>query len=290
MAGLRTLHPCQAELGEGPVWDPVEQALWWVDIHARALYRLDWSSGAVERFTAPDVIGSFALRARGGMVVALQSGLFTFDPRTGESAPIVQPESHIPTNRFNEGKCDRLGRFWAGTMSDVAREPTGSLYRLDPDGTLTTVFGDVIVPNCLAFNPDNRFMYFADTWRHVIRRHPFDLTSGRIGEPEVFVDLHGRPGAPDGGTVDAEGCLWNAEFGGGRVVRYTPEGKIDRVVELPVTQITCCAFAGPALDTLVITTAKRRLDEAERARQRQAGDLFAIDVGVKGLPETRFAG
>ncbi|CAN0433298.1 unnamed protein product, partial [Phaeothamnion confervicola] len=231
-------------LGECPLWDEHEGVLWWVDSRGPALRRWDPATGDVRSVALPSVVGSVAFRAGGGMLAALHSGIHFLDPASGALEPAAQPEAHLPENRFNDGRCDRAGRFWAGTMSDARRDPTGSLYRLAPDLACTKVRGDIIVPNAIAWSPDNRTMYFADTYRQVIRAWDFDLAAGVVSNERVLVDTAGHPGKPDGSCVDADGCLWNAEYGGWRLVRYTPAGKIDRVVDMPVANPTCCCFGG----------------------------------------------
>jgi sugar lactone lactonase YvrE len=281
---------CANELGEAPIWCDRELALYWVDVRAPALHRYDPVSGRADRWALPDLAGSFAVRERGGMLLALRSGFHAFDPRTGAVQPLLDPEADQPDNRFNDGKCDRRGRFWAGTMRDVVRVPAGALYRLDPDLTCHRMLTGIVVPNSLAWSPDDRVMYFADTADARILAYPYDPDAGRLGTPRVLGEPGSSPGKPDGSTVDEAGCLWNARYGGGCVARYTPDGRLDRLVELPVTQVTSCAFGGRALDTLFITTATQRMTPEARAREPLAGGLFAVDVGVKGLPEPRFAG
>ncbi len=211
------------------------------------------------------------------------------DPGSGALKLVAAPERDIPGNRFNDGRCDRGGRFWAGTMSDGPREPTGSLYRLDPDGSCESMRSGIVIPNSIAWSPDDRVMYFADTYVNTIWAYDFDLATGAMRNERVFADCSNQPGRPDGSCVDAEGCLWNAEYGGWRVVRYTPDAKIDRVIELPVSNPTCCCFGGKDFDTLYICTARQRLTPEQLAREPLAGGLFAARPGVRGLPEARFA-
>jgi sugar lactone lactonase YvrE len=276
-------------LGECPLWNDREGALYWVDSRAPAVCR--WRpGGAREHWPMPELVGSIAFREAGGLLVALQSGVYRFDLDSHAIAPVFTPAAELSTNRFNDGRCDRRGRFWVGTMSDVSREPLGSLYRLAPDGASQPVFGDVIVPNSLGWSPDDTRMYFADTYRQVIYRFDFDAGEGVLSNRQVFSDLTGSPGRPDGSAVDADGCLWNCEYAGGRVVRYTPDGRVDRVVTMPVANPTCCAFGGPDLRTLYITTARQRLSPEQLSAQPLAGSVFAIDAGVSGLPEARFGG
>ncbi len=276
-------------LGESPVWSAGERKLYWVDSRAPAVRRFDPASGALESRALPALVGSIGLRARGGLVLALQSGFHAVDAFDASLQAICDPEADAPENRFNDGRCDRRGRFWAGTMNDRRRDPTGALYRLDPDHRCTRVRDDIIVPNSIAWSPDDRTMYFADTYRTVILAYPFDLDAGALGTPRTFADRFAR-GRPDGSTVDADGCLWNAEYAGGRVVRYTPRGEIDRIVELPVSQPTSCCFGGPDLEVLYVTTASQRLNPEQLAGEPLAGSVFAVAVGVRGLPEPAFGG
>jgi L-arabinonolactonase len=278
------------KLGEVPVWDVAEQALYWVDIEKRLLQRFRLADGDVRIWTMPERIGSFALRRDGGLVVAFESGFAFYDLETGAVERLAAPEAHIPTNRFNDGKCDREGRFWAGTMDDRLTAHSGGLYRLDPDLSCHRMDGGIGISNSLAWSPDDRTMYFADTLDRTIYRYDFDRSRGAVSNRRVFATTHARPGSPDGSTIDAEGFLWNAEWDGWAVVRYAPDGSVDRVVELPVEKPTSCMFGGPDLATLYVTSAVWDLTPAQRERQPQAGGLFAVDVGVRGLPEPRFAG
>ncbi len=276
-------------LGECPLWNEREQALYWVDSRAPAVHRFG-PGGKRERFSMPEIVGSIAFRETGGLLVALQTGVYSFDPESGARAPLFAPKDEPQTNRFNDGRCDRRGRFWVGTMSDVSREPLGTLYCVFPGGASRKVFGEVIVPNSIGWSPDDTRMYFADTYRQTIYRFDFDAEAGELKNRQVFSDISGQPGRPDGSAVDADGCLWNCEYAGGRVVRYAPDGRIDRVVTLPVANPTCCAFGDRDLRTLYVTSARQRLSPEQLASQPLAGSVFAFDAGVSGLPEARFGG
>lgn len=277
-------------LGESPIWSCAEQALYWIDSRAPRIYRLDPSTLDVQSCEAASVIGCIAFRASGGLIAATAEGIFAVDFATGATELLAAPANEPATNRFNDGRCDRRGRLWAGTMSDVSRDPLGALYKLEPDRRLHKMRSDIVVPNSIAFSPDDRTMYFADTYRTQILAYSFSLDDGVISAPRLFVDLTDRKGRPDGSAVDADGCLWNAEYAGGRVVRYTPRGEIDRVIELPISQPTCCCFGGSRLDTLYFTSATQRMTPEALAKEPLAGGLFAISVGVAGLPESAFAG
>lgn len=277
-------------LGEVPVWDVATQALWWIDIEGRLLQRLDWPTGAVTRWDLPERPGSFALREAGGLVVAFESGLAFFVPETGEIEWIARPEADRPRNRFNDGKTDRQGRFWAGTMDDRLTDRTGALYRLDPDLSVHRMETGIGISNALCWSPDDTKFYFADTLVQEIWAYDYDTATGDIAARSVFATTLDQPGNPDGSTIDAEGYMWNAQWDGWRLVRYAPDGSLDRVMDLPVQKPTSVMFGGPDLSTLFVTTAIWDLTGEALRAQPMAGSLLALDVGVRGLPETRFAG
>lgn len=279
-----------AALGECPVWDAASERLYWIDGIAPALLSCEVGGGAYRRIKLREKIGSFVLRANGGAVAALESGFAMLDLESGESEPITDPEADIPENRFNDGKCDAAGRFWAGTVQAGLTEPRGALYRLDPNGTATRMLGGLTVPNGLAWSPDGTIMYFADSPTGAIQACDFDADEGRIGEPRIFAEPGSAPGFPDGATVDAEGYLWSARWGGGCIARFAPDGRLDGTVKLPVSRVTSCAFGGPRLDRLFITTASVGLRRWKRWTQPKAGGLFVHEPGVAGLPEPRYAG
>jgi sugar lactone lactonase YvrE len=275
-------------LGECPLWDERERMLWWVDSRWPAVKRLDPATGAVMMLVLPEIVGSIAFVESGGLLAATKSGIHVLDAASGALEAKVDPERDMLDNRFNDGRCDRAGRFWAGTMSNVNREPVGALYRFEVDFTCTKLRNAIVVPNSLAFSPDGRRMYFADTWRNTIWSYDYDPADGAATNARVFADQ--GAGRPDGSCVDAEGCLWNADYGASRLVRYTPAGKVDRTVTLPVTNPTCCCFGGEDLRTLYVTTATQRLAPEDLAGQPLAGSLLALRPGVQGLAESRFAG
>lgn len=280
---------CHNRLGEVPVWDVREQALYWVDIEGKLLQRFRPATGAVDNWEMPERIACFALREKGGLIVAFASGIALYDLDSGAIDWIARPEADKPGNRFNEGKCDRDGRFWAGTMDDSLAAHTGALYRVDADLSVHKVFSEIGISNFFVWSLENDTFFFADTLDHAIYRFDYDHASGTVSNRRKIVDT-GPEGAPDGGTIDAEGCLWNAEWDGWRLVRYAPDGTVDRVVELPVQKPTSCMFGGPDLRTLYVTSAIWDLTPEKLRDQPQAGGLFAVDVGVAGVPEPRFAG
>jgi len=274
-------------LGESPLWDEIAQALWWVDIRRPALRRLDHATGRIDTWPMPDLVGAIALCDDGRLLVALPERIASFDPRTRALATIATPPAQVPGHRFNDGRCDRQGRFWVGTMHNVTRAPEGVLYRLDVDGSFDAKHGGICIPNSLAWSPDGRTMYFADSLRYTIFAYDFDPDKGEMSGERVFA-TSAQPAFADGSTIDAEGCLWNAEFNGWRVVRYAPDGRVERVIEVPTHRPTCCAFGGPDLDILFITTASQQMSADDLARQPLAGSLLAMKAGVRGLPEPRF--
>ncbi len=275
-------------LGESPLWDERAQCLYWVDIRRPAIRRLHPASGMIDSWPMPDLVGSIALTDEDRLLVALPHFVALFDPISGSLEAFASPPQHVPGHRFNDGRCDRQGRFWVGSMHNLTRAPEGVLYRLEGSGELEAVQGGICIPNSLAFSPDGRTMYFADSLRYTLFAYDYDPTTGRMGEQRVFATTE-PPGIPDGSTVDAEGYLWNAQFDAWRIVRYAPDGRIDRAIELPVQRPTCCAFGGADLATLYVTTASQKMSPAELLAQPLAGALLALDVGVRGLAEPRFA-
>ena len=283
----------KAAVGEGALWCEREGALWWVDIDGCALHRFDPSTGRNRTWPMPSRIGCFVLREAGGLVVALEDGFHFYDPVTGQLEPIVDPEADKPGNRFNDGTPDPRGRFIAGTMPMGPRQPVAALYRLSPDRACEKLFDGLTVTNGCAFSPDGRIFYFSDSEANIrtIWACDHDPDSGAMRNRRVFVDTHGLAGRPDGGTVDADGCYWMAGVGGWQLVRFTPEGAVERIIDMPCEKPTKIAFGGADLDTLYVTSIGAGLTPGTEVRQPHAGGLFALRVpGVRGLPQPRFAG
>jgi sugar lactone lactonase YvrE len=276
-------------LGESPVWDDRRGALWWVDIHGRSLHR--WSEihghGA---WPLPEQTACIGLCEGEGFICATRSGFSWFDPASGRRETLAQPLAGAKNVRFNDGRCDRRGRFWSGTVHELRDEGKAALYRLDPDGTCAPMFGDVTVSNGIAFSPDERTLYFADSHAKAMYAIAYDAMTGTLGERRLFVRFEPAWGMPDGATVDAEGCVWVAAIGGSRVLRFDPEGCLVREYPMPVSQPTSCEFGGDDLRTLYVTSARMRLDDEALFSQPLAGSLFALDVGVGGLAEPRYRG
>jgi len=277
----------QAVLGEGPVWVEREHALYWVDIQGSKVFRLH--DGDVRTWDTPIRVCSLAPRASGGFVAGTEDGIFFVDLDSGRFEPVADPEADRPGNRFNDGKVDRAGRFWAGTMDDKERDWAGTLYRLDADLACTAIDHGYRITNGPAFSPDGRLMYHSDTARQVT--YVFDLDeAGNAANRREFARFAAADGFPDGMTVDAEGCLWIAFWGGWCLRRYSPDAELRQKLDLPAAQITSCAFGGEGLRTLFVTSARRGLEGTELARQPFSGGLFAVDVGVSGIAELPFAG
>lgn len=316
-------------LGECPLWDDERQVLWWVDIRAPCLCQLDPATRTTTRWRLPDLVGSIALTDEGSqdspgrLLVALGSRIALFDPVASSplhtaqhasgswlepmSASVQDQRLHgearhglrtlcevpldHPDHRFNDGRCDPAGRFWVGTMNNITRGPEGRMFRLDASQGLLEVPSmarGLRIPNSLAFSPDGRTMYFADSLDHAIRAFDYDPSSGLPGASRPFADCT-PPAFPDGACVDTEGGVWSARFHGGCIVRHDPEGRLSRVIELPVRRPTSCAFGGRDLSTLYVTTTCQHMSDAECEAEPLAGRLLALDVGCRGLPEPRFA-
>jgi len=276
-------------LGESPLWHAAEQALYWVDVRGEALRRLDLAQGGIRHWDLPELVGCVVLRAGGGVLLALRSGIAALDLVSGAIKMLAAPYADLPDMRFNDGRCDRQGRLWAGSMNDVTRAPVGLLYRFDRDG-LTPVLDQVAIPNSLCWSPDGGTMYFSDGREPVIHSFSYDTVAGIPSQRREFARLPDGSGVPDGAAIDAEGFLWTAIYGGGAVNRYAPDGRLDFVLPLPVSQPTSCAFGGADFETLFITTARQRLPDEALQAQPLAGALLAIQVDARGLPEPEFRG
>lgn len=282
--------PVADVLGETPLWCTETQTLLWLDIDGGRLQRFHPASGRHDTFTFDGrYVGSLALmRQPGRVLLGIDLGLFVFDFTSGSTELLCQVEPADTDNRLNDGRCDAHGRFWVGTMDNQLHRPNGAFYRVDPDGAAERMFGDVIVSNTVALSPAQDRLYFSDTRRFTTWQFALDAAAGALSERRVFVDHTASKSRPDGACVDAQGFVWTAMFGGGRIVRYSPAGEVDRVIELPVANPTCACLGGPELKTLYITTARKFLARAELRNQPLAGSVLAIDVDVPGLPEQRF--
>lgn len=281
------VHAAGAVLGEGPVWVAGEQALYWLDIHGRRIYRYNPATGHYASWPTPFRIGAIAPRSTGGFVGGSERGFVLIDPDLRRFEVIADPEPDIAGNRFNDGKLDAHGRFWAGTMDDAEVAVTGALYRLDPDLGWARQDGGYAVPNGPTFSPDGRACYHTDSAAGTIYRFELD-DEGELGRKSVFARFGAGDGHPDGMTTDADGCLWIAFWDGWCVRRVSQAGQVVETIELPVQRPTSCAFGGADLDRLFVTSARVGLDASALARQPLAGGLFSFRPGTRGLPSASF--
>ena len=273
------------QLGEGPVWSARDGALYWVDILRQKLHRLRLNDGTTRSWTIPDLIGwVIERRHQPGFIAGLRSGFAELDLDPFAIRPLARPAMHLSGSRFNDAKADSAGRIYAGSMSMAADQPTGCLYRLDPNGDMTVLDKGYTIANGPAFSRDERYLYHTDSARRLIYR--FEVREGgALGERRSFVTFPENWGKPDGMTVDTEDHLWVAHWDGARVSRFAPDGSLQRSIDLPTPQITSCAFAGPALDRMFVTSAA-----TGREDDLHAGSLFEVDPGVRGLAPQTFGG
>jgi len=294
---------CANHLGEGPVWDVEEGRLYWVDgtgrrVNKPSIWRLDPKSGKAENWSIKRDVGALALRKKGGAVLALDDGFHFFDFQSGKLETVSLVDTEHSRTRLNDGKCDRSGRFFAGGMDDKEELKICALWRLDPDLSVTLVDDGIICSNGPCWSPDDKTFYFADTFQGEIWKYDYDLATGTPDNKRLFASFKSDPGVADGSTVDAEGCVWNAQLISGDLVRYAPDGSVERRIGMPVRNITSVVFGGDKLDEIYVTSMARVKHPAAHERfakeakpQFLAGSLFRITgLGIRGLPEPRFAG
>lgn len=289
---IEVLVDVKTTLGEGPLWDVDEQRLYWIDSFDGRVFRCTADGRELRAWDVPQKIGSMCLRQSGGAIVSLARGLHTLDFRTGEVSLIHDPEPDRPHNRLNDGKVDKQGRFVVGSMDTMEEGPNGALYRLDPDLSVTRLETGVIVSNGPCWSPDGTVFYFTDTWSGEISAYDYDQKAGTVHNKRCFCRMTRQDGgAFDGATVDADGCVWSAHVYAGRIVRYRPDGTLDRVIDMPVKKVTSVMFGGPELDILFVTSMAKPPLPRFPGDGIQRGSLFAIrDLGMRGVPEPRFAG
>lgn len=302
---IECIAECANHLGESPIWDVEEGRLYWVDGTGRRvgkpdLWRYDPRSGKVENWTIGRDIGALALRKDGGAVFALDDGFYFYDYDSGALELITRIEEDEPRSRLNDGKCDRRGRFFAGGMDDKEELGLCGLWRLDPDLTTTRIDDGIVCSNGPCWSPDDKTFYFADTFQGEFWAYDYDIEAGTVSNKRVFATTHDERGVADGSTVDAEGCMWNAQVTGGVLVRYTPDGEVERRIGMPVTNITSVNFGGDNLDEIYVTSMARVAHPGADAHghfavetkpQFGAGNLFRITgLGIQGVPEPRFGG
>lgn len=291
MGELERISEHAATLGEGPCWHTQAQLFYWVDIESNIVHVHDPGTGSNRAIDVGQRVGTVAPRASGGLIVALENGIGALDLESGELEIFHDPEPDKPNNRFNDGKCDPAGRFWAGTMPKSARVPSGALYCMERDLSVRKVLDGVGVSNGLAWSADHETMYYIDTPTRHVRAFDYDIETGEIANPRKVIEFGEGRGYPDGMTIDTEGMLWVAEWLGWRVGRWDPaSGELLEEIRLPAAKVTAPAFGGPDLDDLYITTASIDLSEEEKAEQPDAGGLFRVKTGHRGLGAYEFAG
>jgi L-arabinonolactonase len=279
-------------LGEGIIWNERSSRLLWTDIENSELWSHDPGTKALERWPLPERLCSMALTASDDrLLLGLESGLAFFTLSTGELERICEVEAHLPTTRLNDGRCDRQGRFVFGVFNQAEdpKAPIGGFYRLNHDLQVERLpLGDVAIANSICFSPDGRTMYYCDSATREICCCDYDTVSGAVSNLRVFAPGDAAPGDPDGSAIDAEGYLWSTRWGGGQVVRFAPDGRVDRTLQLPALQPTCPAFGGPKLDVLYVTSATVGLSPVQLGAAPASGGVFAKALNIRGLPEQRF--
>ncbi len=288
----RPLVPEACILGEGIQWDRAAGRVRWTDVQGRRLHDCAADGSDHRRVDLPARVSAFALDAAGGMLCAFEDGIGSFDPASGARVLLHRFEPDLPTTRLNDGRCDRAGRFLVGGVEEKGLRPISSVISYDGAGPPRTLIRDVGCANSIAFSPDGSLMYFADTAGQDIFVYDYDQATGEIANRRVFATLDRAEGRPDGSCVDAQGRLWNALFGSGRVQAFNPDGSRGPTLFLPSARATCPCFGGPGLGTLYVTTARILMTEAEKAAMPEAGTTYAFDAGAAfgatGLPESLF--
>lgn len=300
---IECILECDNHLGEGPVWDVGEGRLYWLDctgprLGKKAVWRMEPKSGKVENWDLPQDIGAMALREKGGAVAAMNDGFYFFDFDTGELELIEKVDADIERTRLNDGKVDRRGRFFAGGMDDLEELKNCGLWRLDPDLSVTRVEDGLMCTNGPCWSPDDKTFYLADTFIEEFWAYDYDIETGGLSNKRVLASTIDDEGVADGSTVDEEGYMWNAQLISGDLVRYAPDGSVERRIGMPVKNITSVMFGGDNLDVLYVTSMARVKHQAvhdmfikQAKPQFLAGSLFAVTgLGIRGLPEPRFGG
>jgi sugar lactone lactonase YvrE len=292
MLRIELLIDARAELGEGPLWDVAEQRLYWIDSLGSKVHSCDAGGGSARTWSVPEHIGSMALREKGGAIVSLRDGFYALNFATGASRKLVDPDPGKPRIRLNDGKVDRQGRFVAGYVDYEEHDPICAVFRLDPGGAVEKLDDEIVCSNGPCWSPDGRIFYFADTFTRDIWAYDYDPATGTVSHRRTFCSFPkvGLKGLPDGATVDAQGFVWSLSVYEGKLVRFSPDGELDRAIGLPVESTTSLTFGGPDLDVAYVTSMAREV-KGVKPKEREAGGLFAIHgLGVRGLPEPRFAG
>ena len=290
MTEIVCLHETKDVLGEGPIWNEEEKALYWCDNIRSLVHRHNPSNGQVQTWQMKEEIGSLVFRKNGGIIAGMKSGFCFVDLDKGTTQHMVTAEPGTD-NCLNDGKCDRRGSYWCGTINRDLSTPNGGLYRLDPDFSCHKMEGGIIASNGIAFSPDDKTMYFCDSRQDTVWAYDLDIDSGALSNRRIFISTKDIPGRVDGATVDTEGNYWCAQIHDWHVVCYAPSGKEIRRIKLPVQHPTMCTFGGDNFDIMYVTSGTRFLNRELHGDQPLAGSLFAIHgTGARGLPEPRFGG
>ncbi|MDR6551080.1 SMP-30/gluconolactonase/LRE family protein [Paenibacillus qinlingensis] len=282
----------KAQLGEGPVWDHRAGQIIWVDINGQSVHLLNPATETHRTIQLDQKVGAAVPRKQGGLVLAMERGFHLLNLDSEALTPLYDPESHLPNNRFNDGKCDRAGRFWAGTMAQNESGATGSLYCMDVDGTVRTIEdGCITVSNGLGWSPDNKTMYYIDSPTRKVVAYAYEAETGHVSDPRTVITIPEGEGFPDGMAVDNRGMLWIAQWGGWQVGCYNPlNGEKIGSIPVPVERTSSCAFGGEHMDELYITTASVGVSDEDREKQPHAGGLFRIKLDVTGAHANFYGG
>jgi len=284
---VSVLYRAANQLGEGPHWSTTEDRLYWVDIVAGSVCSVDAQGAGYRCMYLHEPVGAVIPCRAGGVLAALQSGIYRVDA-TGARVLLAHPENDRPGNRFNDGKCDSLGRFWVGSLSTSGEINAGRLWRVDPDGQCHLVEQNLCISNGLGWSPDNQSFYHTDSGRNTIYVYDIDMPTGELSRKRVFANCPADQGVPDGLTVDAQGYVWSAQWDGSCIIRYDPLGNIERRINLPVPRPTSCTFGGADCRTLYVTSARTGLDADTLALAPDSGNVFNADVNILGIPDKLF--
>jgi len=280
---VRVFDHTACQLGEGPMWHPLLNQLFWFDIIGKTLFTQN--AGKIQSWEFPEFVSAAGWIDRDNFLIASASALLRFDISCGESSPVTGLESNNPITRSNDGRADPWGGFWIGTMGINAEPDAGAIYRYFR-GEMCQLFAPITIPNAICFSPDRRYGYFTDTTKAIIWRQPLNEADGwPVGDPEIFIDFSGTGINPDGAVIDAAGYFWNAQWGAARLARYSPDGVFEQEFSLPTDHITCPAFGGDVLTTLFVTSARQGLTASQISAQPDAGKTFVINVGTSGQKE-----
>ena len=298
MKKVELYNDCKNLLGEGITWSVDQENLYWLDVVIPSkLFQLHLPTNKLSTFIMPEMISSISIRSKKDLIIASQYGVYNYNLTSNNFTRLIETEPLLKFNRSNDGASDIKGRFWFGTMQNNLDEEgqdipitknSGSLYRLNTDLTLDKIESNLGIPNTFIWNPDNTKFYFTDSMEGIIYSYDFNEKSGEITNKTNFATFN--RGIPDGSTMDSEGFVWNCRWGGSCVVRFDPLGRVDRVLEVPIANVTNCVFGGKDLKTLFITTARQGLSKEYVTKNPYAGSLFAIDLSIKGIEDNNFLG